>query len=271
MAMRRKYNIEAIDRCTTRSIAEVQPEDITRLAEIDIECFGDAYEQSPVSSSEVGRMLHERLSNAGELMIKGVVNGKIEGFMTCMKTSLDAEDIKSWEETTNHGTLQTTFDKNGKNFYVVNLTVTPNGSANHIGSALVANMIARLIEHNAGKAYLLGRIPGFKDWLTNRDIDPDIASNAELDALADEYAHETIIVDGVVVTRDPVLRRLHEFGTKNVRVIRNGFDDAPSLNYSVLCEFNNPLAKSNNILTRKVAAKALACASQHPSVIEKMF
>lgn len=271
MTMRRKYNIEVIDRYTTRSIDEVQPDDVTRLTEIDIECFDDAYQQSPVSHLEVSRMLHARLQNAGDLMIKGTVNGRVEGFMTCMKTSLNADDIKSWEETTDRGTLQTTFDKNGENFYVVNLTVTPNGSAHRIGSALVANMIARLIEHNAKKAYLLGRIPGFKDWLINRDIDPDMASNTDLDALADEYAHETIIVDGIAVTRDPVLRRLHEFGTESVRIIRNGFDDAPSLNYSVLCEFNNPLGRSNNILTRKVAAKALACASQRPAVIEKMF
>lgn len=253
-------------------VREASIGDIERLVDIDIQCFDDIYSEHPPDTESVEDMLTKRLKNAGELMIVGSVNDEIQGFMTCQIIDNDPSQITSWETTTNNGTLEGVDTQNGKYFYVVNMTVTKDGSNNNIGSMLVANMCARLIEAGAEKAFLLSRLPGFKSWVTSLGLDPSELDEQTVDSLATQYSNLTIENGQNKAPYDPMLRRYSEYGTRPVRLVKNGYEDPASLNYSMLCEFINPMGKyRSNRVIRTLASKALKRASQHPEIITKIF
>jgi hypothetical protein len=54
-----------------------------------------------------------------------VKDGKIVGFLMFTTTSKTPEEFKSREDTTGGGTLETTYDPNSKNIYVVGLSALP--------------------------------------------------------------------------------------------------------------------------------------------------
>jgi hypothetical protein len=96
------------------TVREARPDDINRVVEIDLECFPDVYEANPVEPEEIRRMMMTRLGIAQELMVVGEIDGCVEGTMTCQRTNLESDQIKSWEETTNNGTLVDTHMTSGK-------------------------------------------------------------------------------------------------------------------------------------------------------------
>ncbi len=250
-------------------VREARYEDIDRLVELEFETFHDVYQERPFNAEAVRNMMITRLSIAQELMIVGEVDGIIEGVMACQRTNHSASEVKSWEETTNNGTLVGTHIPDGKNFYIVNLAISKKGSEHDLFDQLTARMIARFVEVRGDEAQLLSRIPQFSQWLIEQGIDFGTLSNEEQDALAEKYVTVTKMVDGKERLYDGVLRRYVEFGVKPVSVLRDSYNDPRSHNYEVLCTFKNPLPESlkRNRIVSRLAARAIRYASNHPSLL----
>ena len=248
------------------------PQDIERLVEIDLECFEDAYRDDPPSFEEMRERFDSRQRIAGELMLVGEVDDKIEGTMACQATDKEIEDFTSWEETTDNGYLTTTHNPDGRFFYVINLAVTPRGSEVNLSDFLVTNMYGRFVEQRKEATLLLSRIPDFSKWLEENNIEFDSLDPTEQDLLATGYLSATKIVEGKEVTYDGILRRMIREGSKPVRAVREGFQDPPSHNYGVLCIYEGPipLALRRNKIVSKLAGKALIFASQHPAIVQKL-
>lgn len=253
-------------------VREARPDDLERLVQVDLECFSDVYETNPVDPREIYEMLAMRQSIAQELMVVGEVNGIIEGFMTCQRTEKDSSQVRSWNETTNHGTLVGTHTPSGRNFYIVNLTVTEKGSEFDLSDQLIARLLGRFVEVQGEVAHLLSRMPQFSQWLNEQRIDFDNLSDDAQDELAEKYINATKVVDGEERLYDGMLRRYGEFGAKPVAVLRDGFGDPASQDYSVLCTFENPLPGrlKRSRLASLLAGKALQYAANHPKLLEKL-
>lgn len=257
---------------STQFVREARPEDIERLVEIDLECFADVYDSHPTSPQEIHSMLLKRQGIAKELMIVGEVDGIIEGFMTCQRTNITAETLRTWEETTNNGTLIGTHNPSGRNFYVVNLTVTRKGSEHGLSDQLIAKLYGKFLEIQGEKAYLLSRIPQFSQWLEDQSINFEGLDPNTQDALVNEYLNITKMVNGKRRFYDGMLERYAAVGARPIRALRDGFIDPASKNYSVLCVVENPLptrvkkSRTGSLL----AGKAIGLASKHPSILRKL-
>lgn len=242
------------------------------MVELELETFQDVYEVNPVAPDAIRTMLENRLNIIEDLMIVGEVDGVIEGVMACQRTNKAASEVKSWEETTNYGTLKGTHNPTGKNFYVVNLAVSERGSAYNLSDQLIARMIGKFLEVQAEEAHLMSRIPQFSQWLEEREIPFDSLSIEAQDELAESYLHTTKIVDGKKRLYDGVLQRYVDVGCRPVALLRDGYEDPRSHNYGVLCKFENPLPdrfKRSRIVSL-LAGKALQCASNHPSLLKAL-
>lgn len=253
-------------------VREAKPEDIARLVDIDLECFKDVYKENPVSADDIHAMLAARQAIAGNLMVVGEIDGRIEGFMTCLRTDRDYTQVTSWEETTNHGTLVGAHAPEGKNFYIVNLTTTEKGSEYDLSDQLIARLLGRFLEAQANEVYLLSRIPQFSQWVVEQQLDFEGLPIEAQDELAERYVYMTKVVEGKERLYDGMLQRYAESGARPVAVLRDGFGDPASHNYSVLCIFNNPLPerlKANHIVS-KVAGLAVRLAANHPKILNKL-
>ena len=253
-------------------VREARPEDMPRLVEVDLECFQDVYEANPVDPQEIQAMLETRQSIAKDLMVVGEIDGSIEGFMTCQRIGHEADQIKSWEETTNSGTLVGTHIPTGKNFYIVNLTVTDKGTEHDLSDQLIARLLGRFLEIQGEETYLLSRMPQFSQWLEESQIDFESLSDDVQDEFAQEYIGATKTVEGKEYLYDGMLRRYGEFGAKPVTVLRDGFVDPASHNYSVLCVFKNPLPEKlkRSRLVSRLAGLAVRYAANHPKVLSRL-
>lgn len=261
------------ERYNKPSVRAATQEDIARLVDIDLECFDDVYADTPPTSQDIHEMLTDRLGMARDLMIVGEVNGRIEGFMTCQVTDKEPEDFVTWDETTDRGHLLTTHDANGKYFYIVNMTVTPEGSESHVGDMLIANMYGRFIEYQKEKAQLLSRIPQFSRWILEREINFEELDPADQDQLAESYLTATTTRNGKEVLYDGMLRRYGYAGAKPIKLVRDGFSDPASHDYGVLCVVENPLPKMvrRNKIATKLAGGAIRALSQKPNIVKKIF
>ncbi len=254
------------------SVREAAPHDIPRLVEIDLEGFADVYDVNPVDRDNIHSMLEARQEVAGPLMVVGEIDGKIEGFMTCQRTNITPEELRSWDETTNHGTLTGTHNPIGRNFYVVNLTVTEKGSEYNLSDQLIARMYGRFLEIQGEKAYLLSRMPQFAQWLAEQGITFEDLSDDNQDELAWDYTGAAKVVAGKKRLYDGMLHRYSTFGAKPLKILRDGFTDPASHNYSVLCVVENPLppiAKRSTIVSC-LAGKSLSLVANHPFFLSKL-
>lgn len=249
------------------------PQDLDRLVEIDLECFEDAYREDPPSFEEMHERFSSRQRIAGDLMVVGEVNGRIEGTMACQVTDKRIEDFTSWEETTDNGYLTTTHNPSGKFFYVINLAVTPKGSEVNLSDFLVTNMYGRFVEQRKEATLLLSRIPDLSKWLQENNVEFERLTTLEQDALATEYLSATKIVEGKEVPYDGILHRMIREGSRPVRAVREGFQDPPSHNYGVLCTYEGPipLKLRRNKVISKLAGRALIFASEHPTIMREML
>jgi hypothetical protein len=203
--------------------------------------------------------------------------------MTSCPTSKDPEDFKSWEETTDNGTLHETYDPEGKNVYVVTLSVLPEGTPGK--DMLYANQIGKMLEGPYNKGFFESRVPGFRLWAVKKARESGTRlkalSDEELDAYAEEY-FTTKIVDekGRQVPLDPLLRLYERIGCKLLKVVPDAYEDAPSLNYGVVCVYDGeklfdgsdlPVKLPDNRLTRKVFGKLLQKASGSQRMTAQLF
>jgi hypothetical protein len=254
-------------------VREARVSDIDRLVELEFETFDDVYKENPADPENVRSMIEARLGVAKELMIVGEVDGVVEGVMACQRTDKSADQIHSWEETTNYGTLVGTHVPDGKNFYIVNLAVSKKGSEHNLYNQLVAHMTGRFIEAQGEQAQFLSRIPQFSQWLGEQHINFDALSATDQDALAHEYVAATKIVDGKERTYDGVLYRYIQTGAQPVAIIRDGYIDPSSRNYEVLCVFGNPLPEKlrRSRIISHLAGRAIRYMSNFPVLVNKFL
>jgi hypothetical protein len=209
---------------------------------------------------------------------------KIVGFMTCCPTSKTPDEFVSWEETTDNGTLETTYDPNGENVYVVTLSVLPEGSA--AKEMLLANQIGKMLKDGYKLGFFESRLPGLRKWIVrtklngNRDarissIDPELK-----DAYAKEYFEDKVKVNGKEVRRDPLVRLYEKVGCRTERLVPNAYSDKESLDYGVVCVYDGsslfdgsdlPIKIPNNGLTRRVFGMAMTRISKSQKLTEKVM
>jgi N-acetylglutamate synthase-like GNAT family acetyltransferase len=259
------------------TIRKAEHSDIERLAEIDLARFRKAYGINPPTKEEVKDMLTRRLYNSPDLMFVSELDGKVEGFITGFLTNKPMESFTTWEETTNNGTLDGVVDPEGKVMYIVNMTVNPNAAKKTGAEMLEASLMAYALEHGVDYGYFVSRMPQFKQWLKKKQVsDEMLKDEIKLDALAEEYAYSTKVVNGKDVRTDLELRMYESAGFKLVKVVRGGFSDEASLDYGVACRVDVPPEKLLRFLCRsslvsKATAGFLRFAIKHPALLEKIW
>ncbi|MCA9343204.1 hypothetical protein KC950_04305, partial [Candidatus Saccharibacteria bacterium] len=218
------------------------PEDIDELVDVDIEAFSSVYQDYDISLDEwrsgLIQKFHGRLSKvSGEWMRVFEKEGKIAGFITSCPTSKTPEDFVNWEDTTDNGTLDSTFDQDGENVYVVSLSMLAEGSSIKGQNMLFGDQIGKFISEQYKRAFFESRMPGFRRWLMSEcrteGLNFDALSSEEKDSYAEKYFNLTTEIDGKQVPKDRLLRMYDSVGCKLIKVVPDAYQDKPSLNYGV--------------------------------------
>jgi len=251
--------------------------DVERLAEIDLLRYRKVYGDNPPAKEEVMHMFSRCITNAGpNWTYVCEVDGTIEGLVNGFKTRKTMDDFVSWEDCTADGTLDNRVDPDGEYVYVANLTVNPRAMKLGGEDMLMANLVAQAIQEGVEYGYWCSRMPIFSAWIKRQirqgKIGPEISAEA-LDDLANQYANSMEVVDGNEVRTDYELRMYEELGFRMGRVVRDGFQDPPSMNYGVLFRADIPpkgIMKRSK-LVRYGMAGSLRAIAKHPKVLEKLF
>lgn len=237
---------------TTRA---VRRDDIGELVELDMYGFRavyDEYEQNPDQlREELREKFEQRIEKVGEDWIRVVEqDGKICGFIMSCPTAKTPEDFVSWEDTTDNGTLETTYSAQGPNVYVVSLTAPrpENNTGESPRNMLIMDQIGKLIQEGYERGFFESRMPGFREWVKQTCVDQSVTFEdlepGQLDLLATQYANTRIEKEGKLVPLDPQLRLYESVGCKLIKVVPNAYQDGPSLNYGVVAVYENPLPQS---------------------------
>lgn len=219
--------------------------DIDQIVDLDLRMFQKAYGAEEPSREEVGAMMLSRLRNiqdGGGWMLACEVGGRIEGFITAFRTSKPQEKFRSWEDSTNNGTLDGVVDPKGRYIYVANLTVSPQASKQSGRQRLMAYSIGEAIKEGGSEyAYFESRMPGYKRWLKRSGYNPDEMDTAMLDSLAEEYVNLKQERDGKAVPVDAQIRMYESAGMERGVLVAGAFSDPESLGYGVV--FTSPLPR----------------------------
>lgn len=251
--------------------------DIPSLVDLDMKMYRRLYEllgmDKEVRRAEVEGMLSSRFKNAGEWMFIAEVNGRVEGFVSAVRTNKGPEEFSSWEESTNHGTLDGVQDNDGENLYLVNLTASPRAMKEEGHLRMLGLALSHMIEQGVDQVYFESRMPLFRKWLERsvreKGLSIEEISQDEVDLMAQEYFNSKTIFKGEEVPLDPELRLYESMGVKFERLIRSAFEDPQSMNYGVLCTFENPLPKSlRKGIINKVAGKIGRKVLAHPRIAD---
>ncbi len=257
-------------------------EDIDTLVDIDIRSFDSVYKDYDQPTEELRAELIQKFTRRFELLggdWMQVVerDGKIVGFMTCCPTSKTPEEFESWEKTTDDGTLETTFDPEGENVYIVSLAMLPEGSRLQGQNMLFANQIGKMIKENYKRAFFESRLPGMRSWVQKTCVERELGLNIldveEIDLLAKEYYGMTTEIKGKQKPQDRLIRLYTDAGCSFVKLVPNAYRDEPSMNYGAVGVFENPLpgALANNRFARNVVGTAIRIASQSHTLMQKLF
>lgn len=254
-------------------------EDIDAMVEIDMQAFSKVYAGYEATEDEQREHLREMFTGRFD-MIGGkwmpVVTQRNEagedevvGFMHCCPTSKEPTSFVSWEETTNDGKLDTLYDPEGKNVYVVSLSMDPKVKGQRGQNSLFMQQIGTFIGEGMDTAFFESRMPGFRGWVERRcgreGRDIETLGEDEKNTLAEEYFSATRTRKGKEVPLDPLLKVYAGAGCNLQQVLPNAYKDEPSMDYGVLCTFENPLpawARKSNIISgaiggvMKLAAKS---------------
>jgi hypothetical protein len=262
--------------------------DIDAIVDVDLTTFESVYSTYTKERDELRTELREkfalRLSTVGGDWMPVLLRGEdIVGLMTCCPTSKSPEDFKSWEETTDDGTLETTYDSDGNNVYVVTLSVLPEGSEGK--NMLFAHQIGKAAREGYKLAYFESRLPGLREWIVANKLDGSEDGLAKLsseqkDEYADEYFELHEEVKGKQVRKDRLIRLYERVGCKCLKLVADAYDDEPSLDYGVVCTytfsdlFNGsalPFKIPENRLTHWLVGSLVQIAARSPKVSNKVF
>jgi hypothetical protein len=250
--------------------------------------FASVYAGYEKSEEELKYELTEKFYNRydiiGSRWIKvAEKQGEVVGFMMSCPTNKQPENFTSWEDATDDGMLTSTYDSNGKNLYIVSLSMLPQGSAELGQNMLYGNLLVDFLKEDFELAYFESRVPNFRTWVKKQcrinSIDFNGLTEDDLDIFAQEYfCLKKINKDGKEVPYDKLLEIYHSAGCRFINIYRDAYRDVPSLNYGVLGVFDNPfkklpmgdtLRKSGTI--RAIAALAVQQASKSNYLMGKLF
>jgi hypothetical protein len=157
----------------------------------------------------------------------------------------------SWERTTDNGTLGTTYDPDGRNVYVVTLSVLPQGSAGK--DMLFAYQIGRILRDGYDLGFVESRLPGLRAWVLANYCDGLESVLASLTpqqraSCAAEYFEKTEQVRDRTVRYDRLIRLYERVGCKPVSLIPDAYRDGPSLDYGVVCVYDGSVLFDGSVL-----------------------
>lgn len=262
---------------------DVRMEDIPTLVDIDMRTFRNVYKHYGKSDEVLKQELLVKFTDRINLVGKDWVqvlegdDGNLYGFMMNCPTSKPPEDFTSWEDTTDNGTLETTFDPDGEYLYVVSLSVLPEATKVDAQDMLFMATIGKLVAAGTTQAYFESRLPNFKRWVKSycreNEYEFDALTDEDKDSLASKYYQLKTNIDGKEVALDPLLRLYEGVGCKFEKVVPDAYQDDLSMNYGVVCVFDNPmpgiLQKSR--LASKACGKAIGMLSKYQRIAEKVF
>jgi hypothetical protein len=263
-------------------IRAATPADIPALVDIDMRAFSRVYNGYDMSEAEMradleAKFLHRYNVVGGRWMSIVDVDGEPGGFIMSCPTNKLPENFQSWEETTDNGTLDSTYDPNGKNIYIVSLSVLPKASQANAQDVLIADTIGKFIESGMDRGYFESRLPGLRTWASvqcrreGMDIN-QLTENERLD-LANRYFRLTTTVDGKEVPRDRLIRLYSSVGCEFIKVVPDAYQDEPSMNFGAVGVYENPLPAvvRKSRLASKVAGKAVQLAARSPKLLDKVL
>lgn len=268
-------------------VREATLEDIPAMAEIDVRSFSKVYEGYGQTEDEQRESLIRMFGHRYELLggkWMPVVTRKndagteeLVGFMHCCPTSKDPSEFTSWEDTTNNGKLDTLYDPDGKNLYVVTLSMDPRVKGQRGQNSLILQQIGSLVQNGLDTAFFESRMPGLRSWAnrqcrtTGRDING--LNDAEKTALAQEYFGMKRERKGKQVPMDPLLRVYDGVGCKLLQVVPNAYQDEPSMNFGVLCTLDNPLPARvrQSAVVRNLVGGTMKLAAKSSWLTSKLF
>jgi hypothetical protein len=248
--------------------------DIETLVDVDMHAFESVYKSYNMTHEELRQDLIKKFTRRYEMLGSDWMrvvekDGIVAGFMTCCPTSKSPEEFESWEKTTDNGTLETTFDPDGENVYIVSLSMLP-GVGEAARNMLFANQIGKLIEGGYKRAFFESRLPGLGAWArracrdTGRDFDTLTKENQQ--ELAEQYFRTTKDHNGKKVPIDRLIRIYSAAGCKFTRVVPDAYDDAPSMNFGAVGIYENPLpkfARESSIASKAVGKVVQVLAKSH--------
>jgi len=267
----------------TSTVRTARPEDIATMVEIDMKNFRGVYQGYDTSEEEMRSELIEKFTGrfkktGGDWIQIYEEDGQIRGYMMSCPTSKTPEEFKSWEQTTDDGTLETTYDPKGKNIYVVSLAMENCGEAAR--NRVFVNQIGKMVEGGYRQLYFESRLPRLRTW-TRRQCrkegrDFDTLTEDDKFAYANDYFKATAKDrKGNDVALDPLIRMYAGVGCTFPKIAANAYVDEPSMNFGVVGVLKNPMPQKlqGNRLVQRVVGGGMRRLSRMPAfsrIAEKM-
>lgn len=241
------------------SVRSANPDDVPRLVDIDVTSFHSVYADYPGGTNALRDELSEKFAHRLELLGGNWIsvlehNGQLAGLMMSCPTEKTPESFVSWEDTTDNGTLDTTYSPDGKNAYVVTLSVLP--QASRAKEMLFVHQVGQGIKMGIEQYFFESRVPGLRAWTkreANRSgLDFISLEREQIHDFAEQYFQFTRTINGEEVPFDNLLRLYKRVGCELLKLVPDAYQDAPSMNYGVLCTYNLT-DRLGEILPSKVA------------------
>lgn len=273
--------LKLLNRPDVRTRAATE-QDIEEIVDVDVRAFSSVYADYDVDPSIWRKELVDKFEGryeklGGKWLRIFERDGKIAGFINSCPTSKTPEDFVNWEDTTDDGTLETTYDPNGDYLYVVSLSMVPEGSKLKGQNMLFGDQIGQFVTGQFKQAFFESRMPGFRKWVDERTAETSLSADelsSELrDELAQEYFALTKEVNGKTVPHDRLLSIYKAVGCRLLKVVPDAYQDAPSMNYGVVCVFDNPLPETlrRSKLASTIAGQCIRAVSKSLTISKKLF
>ena len=270
---------ERVAKITTRS---AQMDDIEEMVNIDLRAFSSVYSNYGKTEDELRAELKDKFTNRMELVGGQFIkvaerDGEMVGFIACCPTSEHPENFRSWEDSTDNGTLNGTYDPSGKNLYIVSLSMISKGSAELAQNMLFGSILSELVKGDFDLAYFESRVPGLRRWMRGQSrtlgMKIDELTQEQKDVFARQYFELKKEKNGKLVPKDKLLEIYDSAGCRFVDIYRDAYQDELSMNYGVLAIFDNPMPERARKLpvARKLASLAIKQAAKSNYLMGKYF
>lgn len=263
-----------------RRLRSARRSDLPALVDLDLWAFRRVYETYGLSPRELFEDMTEkyerrfRLLGPRWILVVETSRG-IEGSMILCPTNKGPDDFVSWEDTTDSGTLASTFEPNGAHIYVVSLALSAGAASDVAYDMLFAGAVARFVSAGYYGAYFESRMPGFRRWLRSHRPVPaiDRLTETRRAELAAEYLEVCRRAASSSTVPDPLLGRLLGSGARLLRVVPNAYQDEPSLNFGVLGIYDNPMPPMLRRIpgSAQVFGRALFAIARRPRLLSRFL